>query len=211
MKALLPDREVLTTQVIRSILDQLKESDFIEEKHQEHVASTSVTHLFKNTPLAQLPDEYKLDFVSSWAGQALERVMKEEQDYLGDWKIEKIVQAASGTSPQEAQNQIQEHIDTAPIVMYSFVDCPWCVAARTLLEENYPDVPLLIAELEALQQQGKAIRAELALWTKRTSMPCVIVNGRPIGGFSDGAPYCGPGLKALHESNGLKELLGASQ
>ena len=226
-------RDVMTTRTIRRILDQLKDSDFIATKHGEHVKSKSVTHLFQNTPLAKLPDRYKLDFVHSWAGRALERIMQEEQEYLGEWKIDKIVQAASSSlysekytnetscyyyNATEARHLIRQHIygglqqegaasmtNNRTIVMYSFMDCPWCVAAKQLLQEHYPGIDVLVVELEPLGILGKQVRAELALWTGRTSMPCIIVQGRPIGGFTDGAPYCGPGLQVLHESGRLRE------
>ena len=97
-------RDAMTTRVIRRILDHLKDSDWIASKHEEHVTSQSVTHLFQNTLLAQFSDRYKLDFVQSWAGRALERVMREEQDYLEDWKVDKIVQAASSSSYDSEQD-----------------------------------------------------------------------------------------------------------
>jgi glutaredoxin len=203
------DNPSATTLVIRKVLDELRDSKFIQEKHLEHCQSPAVTHLFKGTPLAKLPDSYKLKFVSSWLGLALATVMAEEQVHLGDWKMEKILEAAGDDyDPMNTRQKINGQLSVS-IVMYSFIDCPWCVAAKTLLEEEYPLVETKIVELESLGQEGKAIRAELARWTGRTSMPCIFVHGQPIGGFTDGVP-CGPGLQALHESGNLATMLKSS-
>jgi glutaredoxin 3 len=198
-----------TKRVIRYVLDQMRDSPFIEEKHQEHCESTTVTHLFKGTPLVNLPDRYKLDFVDSWAGRALATVMAEEQAHLGHWKIEKILEAAGDYNEEAARRELQDQIESSPILMYSFEDCPWCIAAKALLEEHYNEFPCRIVELEPLGPKGKCIRAELAKQTGRTSLPSIFVNGQPVGGFTDGIP-CGPGLQPFHESGGLSELLKGS-
>mmetsp|Transcript_9271 Transcript_9271/g.19259 ORF Transcript_9271/g.19259 Transcript_9271/m.19259 type:complete len:110 (-) Transcript_9271:59-388(-) len=104
---------------------------------------------------------------------------------------------------------MQEHYSSHDIVIYSFVDCPWCIAAKSLLENTdmYMKVSVKVIELEPLQRQGKAIRAELAKQTNRTSLPSVwIGDGVPIGGYTDGSPV-GRGLLALHQSGELMRLL----
>jgi glutaredoxin len=87
------------------------------------------------------------------------------------------VEAAQGSNSEQAQLLIQKHISQATIVLYSFEDCPWCLAAKQLLEEHHGDTTLLVVELKSLNQLGKAMRAEPALWTGRTSMPSIIING----------------------------------
>jgi len=210
-----PSSATTTTQVIRYFLDQMQQSAFIDQKHAEHCASTTVTHLFKDTPLlADSPDEYKLKFVDSWAGNALAAVMAEEQAHLGDWKIQKIREAAGDYDESAVRQEMEDHASNHQILMYSFVDCPWCVAAKALLLQNIGEQDLFLSsgcqiniiELEPLGRKGKAIRAELAKFTGRTSLPAVFINGQPIGGFTDGMP-CGPGLRTLHESGSLSEML----
>jgi glutaredoxin len=65
---------------------------------------------------------------------------------------------------------------------------------------------VLAVELESLGAKGKAVRAELAKRTGRTSMPCIFVNGQPIGGYTDGVPI-GVGLQVLHETGELRKML----
>lgn len=205
-----------TTATIRLVLDIMKDSSFIEEKHQEHVNNPSVTHLFKDTAVAALSDDLKLQFVNSWAGRALATVMQEEQDYLGDWKIQKILEAAGVYDTEATRLEIDETVAAHPIVMYSFVDCPWCLAAKALLllrndknpnDDSTKSDVCVVVELESLGSKGKEVRAELAKQTGRTSMPCIFVNGQPIGGFTDGSPV-GVGLQVLHETGELSKMIG---
>lgn len=196
-----------TTRVIRFFLDQMPSSEFIAEKHAEHCESNTVTHLFKGTPLVNLPDKYKLQFVDSWAGKALATVMAEEQGHLGAWKIQKILEAGGDYDEKTVRQEMNELVADNQIVMYSFVDCPWCIAAKDLLNEHYSqEFSISVIELEELGLKGKAMRAELAKWTGRTSLPAIFVRGQPIGGFTDGVP-CGEGLKPLYDSGALSEML----
>jgi glutaredoxin len=199
-----------TTWVIRKVLDTMKNSDLIDEKHAEHCASPAVTHLFKGTPLVGLSDELKLKFVNSWAGESLATIMAEEQSYLGEWKIEKILEAAGEYDAERVGDRIRSDVNSNSVVIYSFVDCPWCIAAKELLSSKPYDQSLTtVIELEDYGLEGKHIRAQLSKMTGRTSMPCIFVNGKAVGGFTDGDP-CGPGIKTLHESGELANMIKVS-
>ena len=73
-----------------------------------------------------------------------------------------------------------------------------------------------VIELEDLGQDGKSLRAALALTTGRTSMPSVWLNGRCVGGWTDGDMPAGeaglcldasPGFEELSDGNRMRELL----
>ena len=137
--------------------------------------------------------------------------MAEEQDYLGDWKIQKIIEAAGDYNVEKVMRRISNDIHSNQIVVYSFIDCPWCVATKTLLYNNeqlYDPSLTTVIELEDCGLSGKHIRAELSKMTGRTSMPCIFVGGKPVGGFTDGDP-CGPGIQKLHETGQLSQLIGS--
>lgn len=205
-----------TTKAIRSVLDMLRDSEFIREKHTQHVESDGVTHLFKGTPFAAASNELKLRFVNSWAGNSLSAVVREEGIYLRTWKIDKIREAAGDFDDStvraiwgpEVLSDTDE--DGSDVVVYSFEDCPWCVAAVDLLQSipSYQSgkTKMRVVELEKLGLVGKQVRAILAEETGRTSMPCIFIKGKPIGGFTDGEP-CGIGLKPLYERGELDQLL----
>ena len=60
-------------------------------------------------------------------------------------------------------------------------------------------------ELNEMGDEGKALRAELAERTGRTSVPSTFIAGEGIGGCNDG-----PGLIPLKGSGKLDEMLKAA-
>ena len=138
--------------------------------------------------------------------------MRLEQQYIGDWKLERIVEAA-GTDfdPIAARDLLVAEATTAPVVMFSFVDCPWCLLAKGALRAQISiagaaEDALRVVELEELGREGKRLRAALAIATGRTSMPAIFINSRAIGGYTDGEP-AGDEALCLAGSPGLKQLI----
>ena len=99
-----------------------------------------------------------------------------------------------------AREDLRAEAARADVVVFSFTDCPWCVAAKKLLAE-YDSVRDI--DLEPLGPRGKTLRAAIALETGRTSMPAVYVRGEAVGGYTDGTP----GLLALHRTGELDRRL----
>uniref|UniRef100_A0A7S4M2M1 Glutaredoxin domain-containing protein n=1 Tax=Prymnesium polylepis TaxID=72548 RepID=A0A7S4M2M1_9EUKA len=145
--------------------------------------------MIKGTPFAGAPDDLKLRFVDESGGQFVSDFMQLEQRLLGDWKVGKIVEAAGeGFDSAAARQDMRALVGSRPVVCFSFVDCPWCLAAKRLLfdELALSDEQCLVLELEDLGRRGKSLRAAIALGTGRTSLPAVFVGGRSLGGFTDG-------------------------
>ena len=185
--------------VIRRLLDWFQTSEFVETQHRSHVEASGVTHLLKGTPFAEATDAQKQSFARSALGRLVSRVIEEEGLYLREWKIEKITEAAGDAyDAAAARADLETFAAKKPIVVFSFVDCPWCVEAKSLLETHYAG-DYAVVDLEPLGLRGKALRAAVAADSGRTSMPAVYVDGKPVGGFTDGAP-AGPGLLALHRA-----------
>jgi glutaredoxin 3 len=85
------------------------------------------------------------------------------------------------------------------LCLHSWQNCPFCKKAKALLDSlgaRYTAV-----ELDTLPD-GKALRAELARMTDRTSVPNVFISGRTVGGCQDG-----PGVVTLHQRGELVPLL----
>ena len=138
---------------------------------------------------------------SAYTHRLVARIVKEEGDYLSEWKVAKIVEAAGPTfDAAAAREDLRKEAARADVVVFSFTDCPWCVAAKRLLAE-YDSVRDI--DLEPLGPRGKTLRAAIALETGRTSMPAVYVRGEAIGGYTDGSP----GLLALHRTGELEQRL----
>lgn len=145
----------------------------------------------KNTPLVNAPDEAKIDFASGPFGRLVATVMASEQALLGDWKLEKIIEAAGEDFDEDDGHQYLMHVlDRAPVTLFSFVDCPWCLLAKKLMGNEYNmrhgDGMLQVIELEDLDREGKKLRAAIALATGRTSMPACFINKKSVGGYTDG-------------------------
>lgn len=229
-----------------TLLNAIKTSSLLTNLHQKHIDSPKVSHMMKSTPLVDAPDSAKLEFATSFMGRLVANVMAKEQEMLGDWKIEKIVEAAGNDFDEEKSHENLMRIllngygntDRSPkVTLFSFVDCPWCLLAKQLLlQEEYKllldDRTLQIIELEDLGYEGKHLRASIALATGRTSMPACFINGKSVGGYTDG--FCtvlenagkqserfmfvprleqdlrmmeSKGLAVLHETGELRRLL----
>ena len=63
----------------------------------------------KGTPLVDAADDNKLVFASSYLTPRRARVVKEEGEYLSEWKVAKIVEAAG---PQHPQPRPREDLHT---------------------------------------------------------------------------------------------------
>lgn len=200
-------------------------SEGVAEIHRAHVEGPTVRHMLKGTVLADAPDAAKLDFAKSSAGAAVASFMKLEQEHIGTWKVERIIEAAGADfDAAAARESLERESSRARVVIFSFVDCPWCLLAKErlnamALSESEPllDVQdVTVVELEDLGREGKTLRAAVAQATGRTSMPSVWVDGRCIGGFTDGDMPGGeeglcvpesPGLEELSNGDGLRRLL----
>ena len=77
-----------------AIVNWVKSSDQFAELHEEHVASSQVRHMMKSTSLVGASDGAKMDFADGLFGNVVAKMMESEQRLLGDWKLEKIVEAA---------------------------------------------------------------------------------------------------------------------
>ena len=176
----------------KAIVEWVKSSKLLADLHQAHVAAPGVQHMMKATPLVNASDDDKIAFATGPWGKMVADVMKSEQDLLGDWKLDKIVEAAGDGFNEEASfARLQELVNGAPVTVFSFVDCPWCLLAKKMLQKepynlNDGDGILQIIELEDLAWEGKELRAAIGLSTGRTSMPAIFINGEGIGGFTDG-------------------------
>jgi glutaredoxin len=184
------------------LLEWFKNSELVARLHAEHVASPQVQHMMKSTQLVKAADDDKLRFAGSFMGRLVSDAMAKEQQMLGNWKVQKIIEAATpetGVFDIEAgHNQLLNIIERAPITLFSFVDCPWCLLAKKLLQEepyrldygiDGDNRMLQIVELEDLEWKGKELRASIALATGRTSMPACFIGGLSIGGFTDGFEF----------------------
>ena len=117
------------------MVNWVKSSNLFASLHQEHVSSSQVRHMMKSTPLVNAPDEAKVEFANGPFGKMVAKMMESEQALLGDWKLDKIVEAAGEDFDTDAGHQyLLNVLDQVPVTLFSFDDCPWCLLAKKLLD-----------------------------------------------------------------------------
>jgi glutaredoxin 3 len=79
------------------------------------------------------------------------------------------------------------------IILYTTQTCPYCIYAKKLLEQKG------LSYTEIRIDLNPVMRDEMINLTGRKTVPQIIINGDPIGGFDD--------LHALDVSGKLDEIL----
>lgn len=87
--------------------------------------------------------------------------------------------------------------DREPVRMYATGWCPYCVAARNLLQRK--GVPF--EEIDLTSEPSR--RAEMESLSGRSSVPQIFIGGEHIGGYDD--------VAALDRSGRLDQLLGSTE
>ncbi|KAH7868715.1 glutaredoxin [Lentinula edodes] len=79
------------------------------------------------------------------------------------------------------QELLNSSIDENTVTIFSKSWCPYCRAAKSLFEKEYPDVPTKIFELDEMEE-GAEIQSYLAQKTGQRTVPNIFVNKQHIGG-----------------------------
>ncbi len=83
------------------------------------------------------------------------------------------------------------------IVVYSTSWCPWCARATRLLADH----GLAFEEVDAEKEWGSAFRDEIERRTGGRTVPQIVIDGRPIGGYEDLAVLAMDGKLPASESH----------
>lgn len=81
------------------------------------------------------------------------------------------------------------------ITMYTSTACPYCMRAKRLLDAkgvDFEEIHMGLGDFEA--------RRRMAEVTGRMTVPQILVDGRPLGGYDD--------IKALDDRGELDDALG---
>ena len=81
------------------------------------------------------------------------------------------------------------------VIIYTSQNCPYCIAAKKLLKALNAD----FTEINISADGGDTHREEMIRVTGKRTVPQIIINNEPIGGFDD--------LSALHKSGALVPML----
>mmetsp|Transcript_70710 Transcript_70710/g.167690 ORF Transcript_70710/g.167690 Transcript_70710/m.167690 type:complete len:266 (+) Transcript_70710:2-799(+) len=114
---------------------------------------------------------------------------------------------AGNYDADKINSRIDSVVASAPVAIFSFTTCPFCLKAKTMLAEELgvPASSITVVECDE-DVDGNAIRAELGARTGRTSMPSIWIRGEGyVGGCNDG-----PGVFPLLKDGKLAPMLQAA-
>jgi len=121
--------------------------------------------------------------------------------FLKDGKKGLVKSLAGDYDEAAVQQKINSLIQDNPVLMLSFTTCPFCLKAKAVLDEKGATYTVLELDVE---DDGKAIRAEMGDFVGRTSVPAIWIEGQFIGGCNDGPMG---GINTLNSSNALDDML----
>mmetsp|Transcript_29631 Transcript_29631/g.61509 ORF Transcript_29631/g.61509 Transcript_29631/m.61509 type:complete len:246 (+) Transcript_29631:193-930(+) len=101
--------------------------------------------------------------------------------------------------------KINECINSAPCVMFTWEASPACKKAIKYLDiagASYKNV-----RIDDPWSEGNPIRAELGKMVGRSSVPCIFIGGKYVGGFDAGVGDESPGLLDMAFKGTLREKL----
>lgn len=90
---------------------------------------------------------------------------------------------------------VNKKIMTAEVIVYSTKYCPYCTAAKELLNREkivFQEIPV---------DDDPSLRKKMEELSGRRTVPQIFINGRHVGGFDD--------LKQLYDKGELKHWLSA--
>ncbi len=113
-----------------------------------------------------------------------------------------LVKALAGPYNREKiRSRLEKLIREEPVLMLSFTTCPFCLKAKSILNEK--GVRYEVVELDQ-DAEGGSIRAEMAEMIGRTSVPAIWIGQKFVGGCNDGPMG---GVVKLNASGALNKML----
>ena len=92
--------------------------------------------------------------------------------------------------------KLQQLTEKDTVVIFSWVECPFCKKAKELLGGLSKEVAIYDLELMA---DGDELHKEIIAATKQETVPAIWIKNQFIGGFSE--------VDALHKQGKLSEML----
>ena len=122
-----------------------------------------------------------------------------------DFKQSTAITIAGEYDEEAAKNKINEEINSAPCIMFTWEASPSCKQAIKYLDlagANYK-----VVRLDDPWSEGNPIRAELGRMVGRSSVPCIFMGGKYVGGFDGGVGDESPGLMDMAFKGTLQDRL----
>lgn len=136
--------------------------------------------------------------------QRYQLFQKSKQDGY-DFKQSTAIAIAGEYDSTEIQKFIQENIESAPCVMFTWEPSPACKKAIKYLD--IAGASYKIVRLDDPWSEGNPVRAELGKMVGRSSVPSIFMGGQYVGGFDGGVGDESPGILEMAFKGTLREKL----
>ena len=114
--------------------------------------------------------------------------------------------AIAGEYDAEAvKAKIEEDINSAPCVMFTWEPSPSCKQAIKYLD--IAGAEYKIVRLDDPWSEGNPVRAELGKMVGRSSVPCIFIGGKYVGGCDGGVGEEAPGILEMAFQGTLRDRL----
>jgi len=100
---------------------------------------------------------------------------------------------------------IEATVASAPCVMFTWESSPSCKQAVSAME--VAEAKVKIVRLDDPWDQGNPIRSELGKMVGKSSVPCIFIDGKYVGGFDSGPSEEAPGIQKLAFKGTLRPML----
>jgi glutaredoxin 3 len=123
-----------------------------------------------------------------------------------DFKQSTAIAIAGTYDASDVQSKINEHVASAPCVMFTWEASPSCKKAIKYLD--VAGATYKIVRLDNPWSEGNLIRAELGKMVGRSSVPAIFIGGKYVGGFDSGVDDMeSPGILEMAFKGTLREKL----
>lgn len=122
-----------------------------------------------------------------------------------DFKQSTAIAIAGEYDADAIKAEIEEQINSAPCVMFTWEASPACKKAIKYLD--VAGAKYKVVRLDDPWESGNPIRAELGKKVGRSSVPCIFIGGEYVGGFDGGVGDESPGILEMAFKGTLREKL----
>ena len=124
-----------------------------------------------------------------------------------DFKQSTAIAIAGEYDAEAVKQEIEEQINSAPCVMFTWEASPACKKAIQYLD--VAGAKYKVVRLDDPWESGNPIRAELGKKVGRSSVPCIFIGGEYVVGFDGGVGDESPGILEMAFKGTLREKLVA--
>lgn len=168
---------------------------FVPQPRNNDVVKTPTSSLYSSTT--------DLSFVDSISERY--QLFQKSRSEGYNFKQSVAITIAGDYDEEEVRNKIKTDISSAPCVMFTWEASPACKKAIKYLD--IAGASYKVIRLDDPWSEGNQVRAELGKMVGRSSVPCIFVGGKYVGGFDGGVGEESPGILEMAFKGTLRDTL----